>query len=52
VTLAENVEKLGVLKEVTDEKIVLEIKQPKKKESIIAEILLTDIVTIVVQISF
>lgn len=52
VTLAENVEKLGLLKEVTEEKIVLEIKQPKKKESIIEEILITDIVTIVVQISF
>ena len=52
VTLAESVEKLGLLKEVTDEKIVLEIKQPKKKESIIEEILITDIVTIVVQISF
>jgi ribosome maturation factor RimP len=45
-------EVLGVLKEVTEEKIVLEVAVGKKKETAITEIPFTDIKQAVVQISF
>ena len=52
VTLNDDTEKLGVLKEVNDERIVLESKVPKKKETIVVEIPVTDIKKTVVQIIF
>lgn len=52
VKMNDGTEKLGLLKDVDDEKMVLEIKQAKKKESIIAEILLADVETTTVQVSF
>jgi ribosome maturation factor RimP len=45
-------EKTGLLKEVTDEHIKLEVKQPKKKESIEIEIPFTQIKKSIVQIIF
>lgn len=47
-----NPEKMGLLKEVTEEGIVLEIKQPKKKETLVLNIPFSDIKKIVVQIIF
>jgi ribosome maturation factor RimP len=52
VTPVEGVDKTGILKEVTEEKIVLEVKIPKKKETATVEIPLADINKIVVQVTF
>ncbi|PZF73886.1 ribosome maturation factor RimP [Taibaiella soli] len=52
VTNNENAEQTGVLKEVSEEKIVLEVKIPKKKETQIVEIPFSDIKSTVVQIIF
>jgi ribosome maturation factor RimP len=52
VTPLEGKEQTGVLKEVDEEKIVLEVKQPKKKETTIVEIPFSAIKTTVVQIIF
>ena len=43
---------LGTLKEATEEKLVLEVKQPKKKETTLVEIPMTSIKKTVVQIKF
>lgn len=43
---------LGVLKDVSEEKVVLEVKIPKKKETAMVEIPFTDIKKTVVQIIF
>jgi len=43
---------IGVLKEVGEEQIVLEVKVPKRKETMLTEIPLADIKKIVVQIVF
>lgn len=52
VTLTDASDKLGVLKDVNEEKLVLEMTVPKKKETTIVEIPFSDIKTTVVQISF
>ena len=52
VTTNEDVDKTGILKEVNEEGIVLEIKLPKQKEAILTEIPFSDIKKTVVQISF
>ncbi len=52
VTPAEGADILGVLKEVKEEGIVLEVKVPKKKETTMVEIPMDDIKKIVVQIIF
>ncbi|XZF13672.1 ribosome maturation factor RimP [Chitinophagaceae bacterium MMS25-I14] len=52
VTPVEGLEQTGVLKSVDDEKIVLEVKVPKKKETTMVEIPLSTIKTTVVQIIF
>jgi ribosome maturation factor RimP len=52
VTPVEGVDVLGVLKDVTEENIVLEVKVPKKKETTTVEMLLSDIKKTVVQIIF
>lgn len=52
VTRSDDSESLGMLKEVTDEELVLEMKQPKKKEIITINIPLAEIKKTVVQISF
>lgn len=52
VTLEDGTEHLGLLKEVNEEKLVLEQKVPKKKETKLMEILFSDIKKTVVQISF
>lgn len=52
VTSNEDVETTGMLKEMTDEHIVLEVKVPKVKEPVIKEIPFTDIKKTVVQIIF
>jgi ribosome maturation factor RimP len=52
VSYGEGLEKTGVLKEADEEKLVLEIKIPKKKETTIEEIAAADIKKIVVQIVF
>ena len=39
----ESADRIGVLKEVQDDKLLLEIKQPKKKETILTEIPLSEI---------
>lgn len=52
VTPNEGADILGVLKDQDDEKIVLEVKIPKKKETTMVEIPLTDIKKTVVQIIF
>jgi len=52
VTLTDATGKLGVLKDVNEEKLVLEMTVPKKKETTIVEIPFSDIKTTVVQISF
>jgi len=48
----EGPDKVGILKDVTEEGIVLEMKVPKKKETITTEVLFTEIKKIVVQIVF
>lgn len=54
ITLADDTEKLGVLKEINEVNMVLELKVPKKKEkeTIVTEIPLADIKKTVVQIIF
>lgn len=52
VTLNDDTEKLGVLKEVAEDHILLEVKIPKKKETMPVEIPLADIKNTVVQIIF
>lgn len=52
VTLTDGTEKLGTLKDVSEERLVLEMPIPKKKETTIVEIPFSDIKTTVVQISF
>ncbi|MCB0698482.1 MAG: ribosome maturation factor [Chitinophagaceae bacterium] len=52
VTQADDTETLGVLKEATEEELVLEVKQPKKKEVKTVNIPLEEIKKTVVQISF
>ena len=52
VTPIEGPDKLGVLKEVQEEKIVLEVKLGKKKETAIVEIPVAEIKKIVVQVIF
>ena len=52
VTLADTTEKTGLLKDVTETHLVLEIKDEKKKESIVAEVPIADIKKTVVQITF
>lgn len=52
VTLKDATEKLGTLKEVNEEQLVLEVPMPKKKETTIVEIPFSDIKATVVQISF
>jgi len=48
----DSADKIGVLKEVTEDSIVLEVKIPKKKETTTMVIPFTDIKKIVVQIVF
>jgi ribosome maturation factor RimP len=43
---------LGLLKEVQEDKLVLEVKVPKKKETTVVEVPVADIKKIVVQITF
>jgi ribosome maturation factor RimP len=52
VTPTEGNEVLGVLKEVKDEKLVIEVKAEKKKEIQVVEIPMNDIKKTVVQIIF
>lgn len=52
VTPVEGKDILGVLKEVKENEIVLEVKVPKKKETVMVDIPLSDIKKIVVQIIF
>lgn len=52
VTPMEGKDILGVLKEVKENEIVLEVKVPKKKETVMVDIPLSDIKKIVVQIIF
>lgn len=52
VTPVEGADILGVLKEVQEDKIVLEVKQGKKKETAMVEIPLAEIKKIVVQVIF
>lgn len=52
VTLQDDTEKTGILKEVNEEEVSIEAKQPKKKETVMVTIPLSDIKKIVVQISF
>ena len=52
VTLTDASDKLGLLKDVNEEKLMLEMTVPKKKETTIVEIPFSDIKTTVVQISF
>jgi ribosome maturation factor RimP len=52
VTPVEGKDILGVLREVKENEIVLEVKVPKKKETIMVDIPLSDIKKIVVQIIF
>jgi len=52
VTPIEGVEVLGVLKEVTEDKVVLEVKVGKKKEISMVEVPLSFIKKIVVQVTF
>lgn len=49
---AEDHEKTGILKEADDLKIILELKIPKKKETVQEEIPVSDIKKIIVQIVF
>lgn len=50
--VVEGPETVGILKEVGEDKIVLEVKVPKKKETTMVEIPLSEIKKIVVQIVF
>ncbi|HEY1033162.1 MAG TPA: ribosome maturation factor [Flavipsychrobacter sp.] len=52
VTPVEGKDILGLLKEVKENEIVLEVKVPKKKETVMVDIPLSDIKKIVVQIIF
>jgi len=52
ITPAEGKDILGVLKEVQEDKLVLEVKVPKKKETTMVEVPLTDTKKTVVQITF
>ena len=52
VTMADGAEKTGILKEVNDNHIALEVKIPKKKETEIVEIPFTNIKKSIVQITF
>lgn len=52
VTLEDDTEKLGILKEVNDDGLTLEVKQPKKKETLTVEIPFSDIKKTIVQVSF
>lgn len=52
ITPAEGKDILGVLKEVQEDKLVLEVKVPKKKETTMVEVPLADIKKTVVQITF
>lgn len=52
ITPMEGAEVLGLLKEVTEEKVVLEVKVGKKKEVTVVEIPLSFIKKIVVQVTF
>ncbi len=52
ITPAEGKDILGLLKEVLEDKLVLEVKVPKKKETTMVEVPLTDIKKTVVQITF
>lgn len=52
ITPAEGKDILGVLKEVHEDKLVLEVKVPKKKETTLVEVPLADIKKTVVQITF
>lgn len=45
-------EKLGKLKEVSEDKLLIEVKQPKKKEPLPVEVAMADINKTVVQITF
>lgn len=45
-------EKLGKLKEVSEDKLLIELKQPKKKEPLPVEVAMADINKTVVQITF
>ncbi len=52
ITPAEGKDILGLLKEVQEDKLVLEVKVPKKKETTMVEVPLADIKKTVVQITF
>lgn len=52
VTPAEGADILGVLKELKEDSMVLEVKVPKKKETVMVEVPMQDIKKIVVQIIF
>ncbi|MBN8671071.1 MAG: ribosome maturation factor [Chitinophagales bacterium] len=52
ITPAEGKDILGLLKEVLEDKLVLEVKVPKKKETTVVEVPLADIKKTVVQITF
>ena len=52
VTLTDGTEYTGVLKELTEEQLVLEVKIPKKKETTLVEVPMANIKTTVVQIIF
>lgn len=52
ITPAEGKDILGLLKEVLEDKLVLEVKVPKKKETAVVEVPLADIKKTVVQITF
>ena len=52
VTLVDDTEHTGVLKELDEEKLTLEVKIPKKKETTMVEVPLANIKTTVVQITF
>jgi ribosome maturation factor RimP len=52
VTLTDDTEHTGVLKELDEEKLTLEVKIPKKKETTMVEVPLANIKTTVVQIIF
>lgn len=52
ITPSEGKDILGLLKEVQEDKLVLEVKVPKKKETTVVEVPLADIKKTVVQITF
>ena len=51
-TVQEGPDKLGVLKQVDEDRITLEVKAPKKKETTLVEIPFSDIKKTVVQVIF